>query len=316
MKRAIGTMVLAAWSAAGLTACEPPPPPPVLEVNTTATGDDVNPGDGVCETAPDNGTCTLSAAVQEGDALGRAVVLVPLTDDALPLLSATITGQLTIRGTDTEIYPSLGPIDLTVAEGASLTLERFDHAEELSLVVRGTLVLRQSGWYAPDGIQVEPSGTVVVDNSLVWRISGDAPLFSNQGRVVAAYSAIAAFNGGGPLVVTAPGATTAMAATRLVTEVPATICAGELPVSLGHNTSSDDSCGLTATGDQPNSPPGEVLFHPVPGSPGLDAIPVGTLGCGDPGQTDVLGTPRPYDGDHDGVAACDIGAWEWNPDGP
>ena len=75
---------------AGLTACSgaitpASAPPPTVTLAPTAVvpltadiffvapdGDDANPGDGICETAPGNGECTLDAAVQEGNALGRA----------------------------------------------------------------------------------------------------------------------------------------------------------------------------------------------------------------------------------------------------
>ena len=38
-------------------------------VNSTVDAVDANPGDGVCETAPGNGACTLRAAVQEANDL-------------------------------------------------------------------------------------------------------------------------------------------------------------------------------------------------------------------------------------------------------
>ena len=49
---------------------------------------------------------------------------------------------------------------------------------------------------------------------------------------------------------------------------------------------------------------------PNEGSPRIDAIPAGTLGSGTTLVSDIRGFPRPTDGDGDGVAACDIGAWE------
>jgi hypothetical protein len=52
----------------------------------------------------------------------------------------------------------------------------------------------------------------------------------------------------------------------------------------------------------------------VAGSPAIDA---GGLVCldadGEPLTTDQRGLPRPVDGDGDGVAACDIGAFELQP---
>jgi len=51
----------------------------------------------------------------------------------------------------------------------------------------------------------------------------------------------------------------------------------------------------------------EIDFNLQPASPGIDS--------GDnefcPAR-DALGVPRPVDGDNDGEAACDIGAFEWS----
>ncbi len=87
------------------------------------------------------------------------------------------------------------------------------------------------------------------------------------------------------------------------------------PTSLGHNLSSDNTCGLTQTGDQPGVDPllgslanngGIVITHALlPGSPAIDA--------GDNAQCpakDARRIDRPYDGDGDSTATCDIGAVE------
>ncbi|MEX1253946.1 MAG: choice-of-anchor Q domain-containing protein [Dehalococcoidia bacterium] len=85
--------------------------------------------------------------------------------------------------------------------------------------------------------------------------------------------------------------------------------------SLGHNLEDTDTCNLTATGDQPNTDPvlgaladngGPTQTHAlVGGSSAIDTADDGA--CPD---ADQRGVARPQDGDDDGTAVCDIGAFE------
>jgi hypothetical protein len=87
-------------------------------------------------------------------------------------------------------------------------------------------------------------------------------------------------------------------------------------VSLGHNISSND-CEAAEPSDMLNSDPlllplaengGRTPTHALaPGSPAIDA---GGAECE---PTDQRGVPRPQDGDSDGTALCDIGAFELGP---
>lgn len=92
-------------------------------------------------------------------------------------------------------------------------------------------------------------------------------------------------------------------------------CSGAI-ISAGYNIASDGSCNLNGSGDVNNTDPllgallgngGPTLTHsPLTGSPAIDA--------GDPlncPATDQRGAARPFDGDEDGEAVCDIGAVEF-----
>ncbi len=93
-------------------------------------------------------------------------------------------------------------------------------------------------------------------------------------------------------------------------------CGGNALTSLGHNLSSDSTCGLSATGDLNNVAANldTLALHNGPTlvqgllstSPAIDAADDSACPA-----VDQRGLPRPVDGDNDTLAACDIGAFEW-----
>ena len=96
-----------------------------------------------------------------------------------------------------------------------------------------------------------------------------------------------------------------------------TTCLGPV-TSLGHNLDSDNTCNFHQAGDLHNVNPqlaplanygGALLTHALlPGSPVIDAAD--NLDCP---AFDARGYRRPVDGNRDGVAVCDMGAFEFWP---
>jgi CSLREA domain-containing protein len=93
-------------------------------------------------------------------------------------------------------------------------------------------------------------------------------------------------------------------------------CAGSPVASGGNNIDADGSCALAATGDRTGIDPllgpladngGPTATHALlPGSPAIDAGNAAACPA-----TDQRGVARPTDGDGDGTAACDVGAFEF-----
>ena len=106
-------------------------------------------------------------------------------------------------------------------------------------------------------------------------------------------------------------------------------CASVTLQDLGYTLSDDATCMLSGTGSLTSTPAGLALvrtifddYQLIPGSRAIDAghpapvqsgpfpSPVQTLMGGTCWSADQRGTPRPTDGNRDGLSVCDIGAYE------
>jgi CSLREA domain-containing protein/uncharacterized repeat protein (TIGR01451 family) len=333
------------WIAAAIVFCAvfsgTPAHAAVFNVNSNLDIVDDNPGDGSCATA--GGDCTLRAAIQEANALAGAdtINVSPSTytltiagdgEDAAATGDLDVTEDLVINGSDAgttvvdgnaldrvfENYASLLTISrlmirngLVNADGGgirvhgsnSLTLNKvtisdndvFDKKGGAIVLSSGTLTMTNvtlSGNSAKEGgALANSSGTVIMTNVT---IAGNTATSKGAGVVP----------GSGSFTV----ANTIIANNDAVPDCDSSIGPGT------NNLDGDGSCGFATTADPLLGPlqdnGGSSHTHALPiGSPAIDTGDNAVCVAPD-NNTDQRNQSRPYDGDGDTVATCDIGAFE------
>lgn len=300
-----GSLFAAPLLVAGLVACDPALPPPTLHVDSASHALDVEPGDGIC--LDWHGGCGLSAAVEEASALGGGRVVVPPGE--YEELTATVAGNVTVvvdDSSDPSAVATVGRAVIAVDPGAALVVRGLDLGadEGGGVIVGGTLVADRTAFAGH--VTVAPEGTAVLSGSF---LGGGVVAV---GRVHAAWSTFVASSSQPALGL--EGGLVTLGATALLSGDGGPVCvAGDgavAPTSSGPNLAGDGTCGLSGPDDVSGSSDDDGALFPSAGSPRVDAVPLGSLGCGTTLVSDIRGHVRPTDGDGDGVAACDIGAWE------
>jgi len=163
---------------------------------------------------------------------------------------------------------------------------------------------------------VTVSGNVASSNYAGIYAAGPGTLLTLRNSTVADNRRVSAAGAGrGGLLVTSSAAATLYNSIIANNQDDECAAFGGTITSLGHNLSSDATCELNAAGDQPNTDPllmplgdygGATLTHALrPGSPAIDAG--NNTNCP---VTDQRGVARPYDGNNNGTATCDVGAVE------
>ncbi len=207
----------------------------------------------------------------------------------------------------------------------------------ITLAITGSTIDRNQASYGGGGLalaSIDPTTPIVANLSSSTVAENVAPSFSAFGMsgttLTVSDSTIASNSqGSGPALVIFPPAEPGqiLAPSTIIIErsIVADECdsaAGKIQSAGWNLESPGDSCGLTDPTDLVNvTDPrlGELtdlggtapVIPLLPGSPAIDSGPAS--GCS---ATDERGVPRPQDGNRDGIAVCDRGAFEVDCSGP
>lgn len=169
-----------------------------------------------------------------------------------------------------------------------------------------------------DGAGILGGGGITLTNCTVSgnMAGGSAGGIDNRGRLTLRYTTISgnsAVGGGGGLFSRAPIANTSVGSTIIAGNT--TVNCTQVVTTAGNNVEGTSTCGFAAATDQRNTDPQLCPLGHYGGATLTQALPTGsaardagaTTGCP---ATDQRGLPRPQDGDGQGAAVCDAGAFE------
>ncbi|MCL4262212.1 MAG: PKD domain-containing protein [Anaerolineae bacterium] len=152
---------------ARLQASPPPSGGVTFTVNSTIDATDVNPGDGVCETAVGNGECTLRAAVQEANVTAAGdTILLPAG-----LYQFTILGQ----GDETAATGDLDIAHSLIISGTGLAtpvvdgnnLDRVFHILAGEVQLKGITVQHGHAGFEQSGGGIYNQGSLIIWHSII-----------------------------------------------------------------------------------------------------------------------------------------------------
>ena len=310
---------------------------PPFTVNSTLDERDAAP-DGQCVSTP-SGVCTLRAAIEEINSVaGSGNVTVPAGNYVLTLGDIDITRSPTISGAGAGSTIVSGGGSARVFEtmaGAFAYVEKMTirngvggvstvlpgHTHGGGIHNHGTLILvdstvADSRADTGGGITNATTGVLTLVNVTITGNTATADRGGLENLGVATLANVT--------IARNAGASAGGLFTTQSIRLNNTIVANNSPVDCGagvaveaaqsgNNLESGSSCGFTAPGDLMNTDPllgalaSDGTLPLLPGSPAIDAGDSTPAICP---NHDQRGVARPQDGNGDGTAACDIGAYE------
>ena len=286
----------------------------IIEVNSGGSGVTVQVND---LTLRDGAGVAIDVQIPDALGLNNCVI----TAMSVPVSSApgaiSNNSVMYIGGSEIKANSGDGHVISNNLSSATLTIERSSITDNQITAGRGSIT-NWGGTVTIVNTTISGNGGIAVNNNTFSPPAGTVNITSSTivGNSVSGIS-------------NATGGTVNLKQTIL--SANGVNCSGVLPTSAGYNIENGNSCSLAMGGDQTNTDPllaplannsvgyaNQTRTHSLAAtSPAVDAGDP-TTGCpavisGTAVSTDQRGRSRPYDGNGDMAAICDIGAYEIAP---
>ena len=260
---------------------------------------------------PAGDTAGLIAAVNTGNDSPTPVRISLAADSIYPVGTSLppVTGDITLIGNGATLDGSGGA--LSVADGGTLTLNTLTITGGSGIQNDGgvLLIINSTIYENTGGVTTSGGDTQIINSTITANVTAHGGVYNTSSGMTSLTNATISDNQGGGLT---NDSGQIVIENTLIAGNP---CAGVIQ-SNGHNIESGNSCGLTASGDHPNTDP---QLQPLADNSGptltqaINRTSAAIDGANNAAcyWADQRGADRPVDGDDNGSAICDVGAYEY-----